>query len=545
MTRPTNAAIVDHKGRKWNPFDTKEARRGYVTYTEQQGEIHVPYGTDPVSLMVQAHELAHVRYTSKVWPDATRALRRLTELAGTTSAIVGYAEDMRITALAGRLGIKTLFVPGDTLDQPLIDQWVESFVKGGIPEKRAKRAARFILTEHTSVLKTLGLTPDSLQDKANAERYIVHNAGLLHKLLTKGDEPSDGDKGTPEKSDKADGKGQAEKSESKPKADKADKGEAEDKPAEEADKPEDKAKGDDSEQDDSGDDSEDGDEQAEDGSGTGDDEADSDSDSDSEGDSDSPEGEEADPQPSKGDKPGDGGDVDGEIDLSEVTLPDPKQTMLAGVPAPVDEQKLTQEFQHTLDTADWVPVLKIDRMPLVRRAAQARNRGRKLSEVGVALGSAYDAVSPNERRPFTAKRKGGAGGLTVVVDCSGSMSINPAQLEHLLLKYPQGVVVTYSSVVSRYGAANNRAVVRVIASHGRVAATDDFRDYTAGGNGCDGPMLEWLAKQSGEKVWVCDGVITGKGDEMVVHSHQARNAWLKAHRIKQFTTLGGYLESLG
>ena len=461
MAKPTNAAIVDLKGRKWDPFAT-DTPSGYVTYTETEGEIHVPYGADPVSLMIQAHELAHVRYSAKVWPNLKIALSRLTSLASTTNAIVGYAEDMRIAALAGRLGIKTLPEFGDKLDQPSINAWVKSFVDGDVPEVRAQKAIRFILNDHTKVVESIGLDLTTLQQRANAERYIVHCARYIHELLS---HKSDSDGAKSDSSDKSKGKGESE-------------GAA-------------------------------GDEQSE----------------QEKGDADGLSDAEADDA--------------GVIDLSKLTLPDVRQAMLKSVPAPVDTEKLIQTFQHTLDTADWIPVTTIDRKPLVRRAAQATRKGRKLSETGVALGSAYDAVSPNERRPFVAKRKGGAGGLTVLIDCSGSMRIQDSQLEQLLLNHPQGVVVTYSSRASA-----NTAVVRVIASHGRLAATKDFRDNLANGNGCDGPVLEWLAKQSGERVWVCDGIITGACDRPVSYDWNARDAWLKAHRIKQFDSLDNYLESL-
>ncbi len=516
MSTPTNAAIVDHKGRVWSPFESAEGS-GYVSYTEEAGEIHIPYGTDPVSLTVQAHELSHVRYTAKVWTNVEAGLKRLTALAKTNARIVGYAEDMRITALAGKLDIKTLPEFGDKHDAPIIQGWLDSFVNVGIPRDRAIKAAQFILTQHTEVLTSLGLTLDTLQVQANAERYIAHCAQYLHKLLSKGEDDSPkGDSGKGKSDDKGKGKPEA--------------GEKKSEPAEKAEP----------EADDEGD--EDASDEAE-GDGKAEGEADSEGDSEGQpgGDND---GGEASAKPAEGQPTGGSKSSDEKeerlIDISETELPDIRTAMIASVPAPVDIDKLIQEFQHTLDTAKWIPVISIERKPLVRRAAQARNKGRKLSETGVALGSAYDAIAPNERRPFSAKRKGGIGGLTVLIDCSGSMRISDAQLERLLLTHPQGVVVTYSS----RGGYPEHAVVRVIASHGRLAAASDFRDDGAGMNGCDGPVLEWLAKQSGERVWVCDGYITQTGDRYVPYEEEAMAAWLKAHRVTRHDSLKDYLGSL-
>lgn len=519
MSKPTNAAIVDLNGRKWNPFETASATTGFVTFTEGEGNIHVPYGTDPISTTVQAHELAHVRYSAKIWTNLATALKRLTAKAGTNPRIIGYAEDMRITALAGRLRIKTLPAFGDKLDEPIIESWVQSFVKVGVPEARVRKAVDFILNQHTTVLKTLDLQLNTLQQKANAERYIIHCAQHIHALLAKDEKPDSTPEPTPSKD-----KGKAGKPEKAEKDKKADP-----QPAD----------SDDSEQGDpaDGDDEQDGD---------GDSEADAEGDS-SEGDtptdSDSDEGRTAEADPSTGGSSDTG--VEPELDLTDLALPDVRDALVASIPAPPDVEKLVQTFQHTLDTVNWMPVPSIERVPLVRRAAQSRNKGRKLSETGVALGSAYDAVAPNERRPFTAKRRGGVGGLTVLIDCSGSMCISNEQLEQLLVKYPQGVVVTYSGGTGDdYHNTGGEAVVRIIASHGRLAAADNFRDVTAGMNGCDGPVLEWLAKQSGERVWVCDGCISGKRDQMVAYDTEARDAWLKAHRITQHHNLTEYLESL-
>jgi hypothetical protein len=509
MSRPTNAAIVDLNSRVWSPFETKTAS-GYVTYTETAGEIHVPYGTDPVSLTIQAHELSHVRYTSKVWPNVEAALKRLTSIAGTSARIVGYAEDMRITALAGRLGIQTLPTTDSPEDKAVVQKWVESFIESGVPEDRVIKAVTFILTQHTAVLAKLkgGVTLDTLQTQEHAEQYIEVCARHIHDLLqrdTKDEEKKD-NKGKDKSSSKDKKKG-------------------------------DPAPADDSDESDS-DDSETGDKSDDDDSADDDDSkgdaGDREGDSEAEGESDGPKGE--------GDSDGHAPASEADLDPSTLDLPDVRDALLASVPAVDDTEKLVQTFQHLLDTSPWIPVKNIERVPLVRRAAQSRNKGRKLSETGVSLGSAYDAVAPNERRPFVAKRRGGVGGLTVVVDCSGSMRIDPHQLETLLLKHPQGVVVTYSSFTPT--PELERAVVRVIASHGRLAATKDFRDGMAGANGCDGPVLEWLAKQPGERIWICDGIITGTCDKNIPYHPSTMDAWLKAHHITRFRNLAHYIKSL-
>jgi hypothetical protein len=380
-----------------------------------------------VSLTIQAHELAHVRYTSQVWPNVKKGLDNLVRISGTASSIVGYAEDMRITALAGKLGVKTLPEFGNEFDKPVIDKWIESFVKAGVPKQRVDEAIKFILEQHTKVVKDLGI--EDLQSSEGAERYIIYCSQHIDELL-KYD--------SPQKESKESG------------------------------------------------------------------------------------------ELSKG---------EGETHIYYDVLPDLQNLMTEAVPIPISKERGIQEFQHVLDTANWTPVTSIDRMPLVRRAVQARRKGLKASETGVTLRNAYDAVSPNERRPFTQKRKGGLGGLTILIDCSGSMRISEKQMEQLLTQHPHGVVVTYSTDVE-----TNTAIVRIIASHGRMAESKNFRSSVAVGNCCDGPMLEWLARQPGEKIWICDGAITQTKDALVPFSQDSMEFWLEAHHITRYHSMKSYLD---
>lgn len=99
------------------------------------------------------------------------------------------------------------------------------------------------------------------------------------------------------------------------------------------------------------------------------------------------------------------------------------------------------------------------------------------------------------------KRQGG----TILLDQSGSMDLDESQIIKLLEDAPQATIAAYSSGKDDCG------TIRIYAQGGKYASNTSAPSM--GGNGVDGPALDWLAKQSKPLVWICDGVVTGVGDE--------------------------------
>jgi hypothetical protein len=100
---------------------------------------------------------------------------------------------------------------------------------------------------------------------------------------------------------------------------------------------------------------------------------------------------------------------------------------------------------------------------------------------------------------------------SVLIDTSGSMGWAPDHLVYLIHRIPAATVATYSSD-SR---GSDGSTVRVYARGGRCAslrAIEAMELRSGGGNTCDGPALEWLARQPGPRVWVSDGGVTERGD---------------------------------
>ncbi len=82
-----------------------------------------------------------------------------------------------------------------------------------------------------------------------------------------------------------------------------------------------------------------------------------------------------------------------------------------------------------------------------------------------------------------AKRQGG----TILLDQSGSMSISEDDLKRLLQDAPHATIAAYSSTY-------DEGTVRIYAQKGKYASDCDNRGM--GGNGVDGPALDWLSEST-------------------------------------------------
>ena len=143
-----------------------------------------------------------------------------------------------------------------------------------------------------------------------------------------------------------------------------------------------------------------------------------------------------------------------------------------------------------------LPIVLPGKLRKGRRKKVADLRGRRLHRVGRLC---------SDGRVF-AHRPPLKGGGAVVIDTSGSMSLEPEEVLALCIHYPAGVIAAYSGWDDADG--NSKGVLRVIARNGR-RVRDDQIDPPGGGNEVDGPALDWLAKQPGPRYWISDAHVTG------------------------------------
>lgn len=142
------------------------------------------------------------------------------------------------------------------------------------------------------------------------------------------------------------------------------------------------------------------------------------------------------------------------------------------------------------------------------------------------------------RRKRRAKRKQREG--AILIDASGSMGLNHGHLEAILEVVPMATVAHYCA---RSGL--NKGQLYVTAERGKTVRNLKSETRVGGGNVVDGPALEWLAKQRGPRVWVSDGIVTGRNESRGGNIYREAYDLCVRHKIIRVPTLEMLLDRKG
>ncbi len=96
-------------------------------------------------------------------------------------------------------------------------------------------------------------------------------------------------------------------------------------------------------------------------------------------------------------------------------------------------------------------------------------------------------------------------GGTVLIDTSGSMSLDAAKVDRIL------TASSGAALIAIYSGRESHGELRIVARDGRRADAKDLVPFGRG-NIVDEPALAWLARQDGPRLWISDGGVTGVGD---------------------------------
>jgi hypothetical protein len=171
------------------------------------------------------------------------------------------------------------------------------------------------------------------------------------------------------------------------------------------------------------------------------------------------------------------------------------------------DQALGIATQHGITRRSTTKVpwgkMKLENPPRVRRVDGYLGRGRIASDEGTIPRNIHRQLVDGRVFQRVRRRRGG----TVLIDCSGSMSLGTEDLKRILEHSPGASVAAYSGNV-------RDGVLRVLAAEGRQVENQWIAAPAGGANVIDGPALHWLAKQSQPRIWVSDGQVTGVNDRM-------------------------------
>jgi hypothetical protein len=183
----------------------------------------------------------------------------------------------------------------------------------------------------------------------------------------------------------------------------------------------------------------------------------------------------------------------------------------------------------------WM-TMKIEKPELQRRLQQVREYGKanKPSYAGPMRFPLRALPGVGDGKVFGSVLRGKRG--TVLIDWSGSMSLEHKDLEKLLKEVPRMQVAAYSGRTW-----DNEGELRILAKHGRMAKPKDVVQYGQA-NGVDGPALEWLARQPGPRYWICDGHVTGLEDQYSPKLNREALKIAKEHHIRRFDKLQNFFD---
>jgi hypothetical protein len=137
---------------------------------------------------------------------------------------------------------------------------------------------------------------------------------------------------------------------------------------------------------------------------------------------------------------------------------------------------------------------------------------------------------PVDQAVFGRTIKSGYG--TVLIDVSGSMHLTPESVDELVKKLPHSTIAVYS------GDGSSGHITIVAQNSKRLAKLPHW----PGGNVCDLQAIEWLSKQRGPRHWICDGQVTGYGDELLSTGPMLKIArMLKLHQIRRYRGIYQFL----
>jgi hypothetical protein len=196
---------------------------------------------------------------------------------------------------------------------------------------------------------------------------------------------------------------------------------------------------------------------------------------------------------------------------------------------------------ETRGNGEWGTLETLPPLPLgTTHQPKAQPQRKRLAQLqGTRLGSLRRLLTDGRafRRDVRKPQKGG----TILIDASGSMDLTGDDIRAILDRAPAATVAMYSGSNAGFGS------VSVIAKAGRMATDreiDRRRSQVGGGNIIDGPALRWLAKQAEPRTWICDGIVTGKGDSRRLNLTLEANSLAKAGRITRHASVNHYLDTL-
>ena len=163
-----------------------------------------------------------------------------------------------------------------------------------------------------------------------------------------------------------------------------------------------------------------------------------------------------------------------------------------------------------------------------------RKRAKRASDTGITLSRVNRLLTDEKIFRVKGKRREGA---SLLIDVSGSMSLNSGDVMKIMEALP-------SSIVAMYWGTDDQGTLRILAKDGKTVSQPDIDNRDGQGNVVDGPALRWLATQAEPRVWICDGEVTGTDDVQTHELNEEAQQIVDSANIRRIHSVEDVLDEL-
>lgn len=179
--------------------------------------------------------------------------------------------------------------------------------------------------------------------------------------------------------------------------------------------------------------------------------------------------------------------------------------------------------------------MTIERPHLGVRAGTTRLLAPRPSDMGISVKRIHRLLTDQMVFQTKVRYKGG----TLLLDCSGSMTLRPDDIEGLLRLAPAATIAGYAGDSVR----GDRGWLRIVARNGMRAANDQL-EFPGYDNLVDGPALRWLATQPKPRFWISDELATGRGGVTRSFLVAECKSICRRYGIRNFKTIDAAIKEL-
>lgn len=206
----------------------------------------------------------------------------------------------------------------------------------------------------------------------------------------------------------------------------------------------------------------------------------------------------------------------------QLLFPEDETEMMPGT------KEVIAQGGNTLSTGEWGE-MEIVQLPLQSVRTSRTVRKYRPSVIGAFRYPHRADLLISDGRCFSLKQR--LPGGTVLIDWSGSMRLSKDEIKQLIDLAPAATVALYSG-------DETTGNLLIYAQKGKQSSlAEAYRQKAGGGNIIDGPALDWLAKQTEPRIWVCDGCVTGLHDAQYLNLTVEAAQKMQSGKIRRLDNL--------